>query len=74
MVNVIQPLWLVLNLFRELTAATGEWMSQFVRRPSKGRIAAVETVKRTLQRSWTFSGTILNLLFIKQNLLIEHFI
>ncbi|KAG8293334.1 hypothetical protein J6590_020942 [Homalodisca vitripennis] len=40
-----------------------DWMNQFVRRPSKrrdNRIAAVETVKRSLQRSWTFSGTFPN--------------
>ncbi|XP_071440035.1 synaptotagmin-like protein 5 [Hetaerina americana] len=44
----------------EIQVATGEWMNEFVRRPSRRRdnrvyVPAADIVKRSIRRSWTIS-------------------
>ncbi|KAJ8978324.1 hypothetical protein NQ317_015938 [Molorchus minor] len=48
---------------REIQAASGEWMNEFVRRPSRRRdnrvyVPAADIIKRTIRRSWTISKTV----------------
>ncbi|XP_076257661.1 bitesize isoform X3 [Rhynchophorus ferrugineus] len=45
----------------EIQAASGEWMNEFVRRPSRRRdarvyVPAADIIKRTIRRSWTISN------------------
>ncbi|XP_050506949.1 uncharacterized protein LOC126884772 isoform X2 [Diabrotica virgifera virgifera] len=45
----------------EIQAASGEWMNEFVRRPSKRRetrvcLPTADIIKRTIRRSWTISN------------------
>ncbi|KAK9875209.1 hypothetical protein WA026_006000 [Henosepilachna vigintioctopunctata] len=45
----------------EIQAASGEWMNEFVRRPSRRRdnrlyVPTAEIIKRTIRRSWTISN------------------
>jgi hypothetical protein len=47
--------------FREIQAATGEWMNEYVRRPSRRRdnrvyVPAADLIKRSIRRSWTISS------------------
>lgn len=55
-------LWNLINMFyREIQAASGEWMNEFVRRPSRRRdnrvyVPAADIIKRTIRRSWTISS------------------
>jgi hypothetical protein len=46
---------------REIQAATGEWMNEYVRRPSRRRdnrvyVPAADLIKRRIRRSWTISS------------------
>lgn len=48
---------------REIQATSGEWMNEFVRRPSRRRdnrvyVPAADIIKRTIRRSWTISSKI----------------
>ncbi|CAG9857439.1 unnamed protein product [Phyllotreta striolata] len=48
-------------LFREIQAASGEWMNEFVRPPDARRddralLPTVDIIKRTIRRSWTISN------------------
>ncbi|XP_075215985.1 bitesize isoform X2 [Lycorma delicatula] len=50
--------WLctVCHKHMELAAATGDWMNEFVHHPDKrGNKINAETIKHSIQRSWTFS-------------------
>ncbi|CAH1155023.1 unnamed protein product [Phaedon cochleariae] len=42
----------------EIQATSGEWMNEFVRRPSRRRenLPAADIIKRTIRRSWTISN------------------
>ncbi|CAH1134883.1 unnamed protein product [Ceutorhynchus assimilis] len=45
----------------EIQAASGEWMNEFVRRPSRRRdakvyVPAADIIKKTIRRSWTISN------------------
>ncbi|XP_050297159.1 uncharacterized protein LOC126736703 isoform X2 [Anthonomus grandis grandis] len=45
----------------EIQAASGEWMNEFVRRPSRKRdarvyVPAADIIKKTIRRSWTISN------------------
>ncbi|XP_018565614.1 uncharacterized protein LOC108906745 [Anoplophora glabripennis] len=45
----------------EIQATSGEWMNEFVRRPSRRRdnrvyVPAADIIKRTIRRSWTISN------------------
>ncbi|XP_066246209.1 uncharacterized protein [Euwallacea similis] len=45
----------------EIQAASGEWMNEFVRKPSRRRdarvyVPAADIIKRTIRRSWTISN------------------
>jgi hypothetical protein len=49
------------SFFREIQAATGEWMNEYVRRPSRRRdnrvyVPAADIIKRSIRRSWTISS------------------
>lgn len=54
-------LYVTCSFYREIQAASGEWMNEFVRRPSRKRdnrvyVPAADIIKRTIRRSWTISS------------------